>query len=183
MKDFGSRLKMNIYFSHGKLGTPAGTKIQRLAEIATRIGHTVRAVDYTDTLDPDLRAKRLSGLLEKDSAEKLLVGSSMGGYASLLAAENSSVKGIFLLAPALYLDGYQVQDFAPKAEAISIIHGWSDTTVPVENSIRFAKKHRAALHILDSDHRLYSALDKVEQLFAIFLKNLSSAVKPDRSYP
>ena len=160
---------MNIYFSHGKLGTPDGTKIQRLAETARSNGHIVHAIDYTDTLDPDLRAEHLSNLLKKDSGEKLLVGSSMGGYASLVAAEKMPVKGIFLLAPALYLGGYQVQGFAPKAEAIAIVHGWSDATVPVENSIRFAKKHRATLHIVDSDHGLYSALDKIEQIFASFL--------------
>ena len=172
MKVFGSKYRMNIYFSHGKLGTPDGTKIQRLAEIARSNGHIVHAIDYTDTLDPDLRAERLSSLLKKDSGNKILVGSSMGGYASLVAVENTPVKGIFLLAPALYLGGYQVQGFAPKAEAISIVHGWSDATVPVENSIQFAKKHRATLHILDSDHRLYSALEKIEMIFEQFLSHL-----------
>ncbi|MBT7783397.1 MAG: alpha/beta hydrolase, partial [Anaerolineae bacterium] len=89
----------------------------------------------------------------------------MGGYASLAAAEKTPIKGIFLLAPALYLSGYQVQDFTPKAETITIVHGWNDATAPVENSIQFAKKHRATLHILDSDHRLYSVLRKIEELF------------------
>ncbi len=160
---------MNIYFSHGKLGTPNGTKIKRLAEVATHQRHTIRSIDYADTLDPDLRVERLYNIIEKDPAEKVLVGSSMGGYASIVAAERIPVKGIFLLAPALYLDGYLVQEFAPKANHLEIIHGWNDITVPVEHSIRFARKHRATLHILESDHRLYNVLDEIEEIFEQFL--------------
>jgi len=160
---------MNIYFSHGKLGTPRGEKIMRLSGIAEKKGHLVRTIDYTDIMNPDLRAERLIAILKKDTGDKILAGSSMGGYASLLASETIAVKGLFLLAPALYLDGYKKQAFAPKANHIEIVHGWEDATVPVENSIRFAKKFNATLHILDSDHRLYSALDEIERIFALFL--------------
>ena len=164
---------MIIYFSHGKLGTPDGTKIKRLTKVAQRQGHSVRNIDYTDTLDPDVRAERLSSILKNDAGRKILVGSSMGGYASLVASETIPVKGVFLLAPALYLDGYKVQKFTPRAEFIEIVHGWNDMTIPFENSIRFAKKHRATLHILDSDHRLYSALEKIEYFFKHFLINIA----------
>ncbi len=160
---------MIIYFSHGKLGTPDGIKIRRLTKVAQKQGHSVRIPPFTDTLDPEVRAKRLSNILKNDVDRKILVGTSMGGYASLVAAETIPVKGIFLLAPALYLDGYKVQKFTPRAEFIEIVHGWNDMTVPLENSIRFAKRHRAALHILDSDHKLHSALEIVAGLFELFL--------------
>ena len=164
---------MNIYFSHGKLGTPWSRKIKRLAAIAKSKGYSVHSINYTGILNPDLRVERLIKILQKDANGKILVGSSMGGYASLVASESVAVKGIFLLAPALYLDGYKKQEFSPKSDHIEIVHGWSDATVPVEHSIQFAKKFNAALHILDSDHRLYSALEKVEQLFALFLTNIA----------
>ncbi|OQY26332.1 MAG: hypothetical protein B6I38_11520 [Anaerolineaceae bacterium 4572_5.1] len=164
--------KMNIYFSHGKMGTPWSKKIKRLATVAKSKRHNVRSINYTGVLNPDLRVKRLKGILQKDDGEKILVGSSMGGYASLVASETIAVKGLFLLAPALYLGGYQIQKFAPKADHIEIVHGWSDATVPVEYSIKFAKTFNATLHILDSDHRLYNALKKVEGIFEQFLTQI-----------
>ncbi|MBT3316069.1 MAG: alpha/beta hydrolase [Anaerolineae bacterium] len=164
---------MNIYFSHGKLSSPTSQKLLRLTKVAERRKHTTHIIDFTDTLNPDLRAERLSAIIKKDTDEKILVGSSMGGYTSLVAAGTLAIKGLFILAPALYLSGYRTQNFSPKAEEITIIHGWNDETVPIENSIRFAKKHCATLHILNSDHRLYSVLGEVEQLFAQFLQNLT----------
>ena len=37
---------------------------------------------------------------------------------------------------------------------MTIVHGWRDDVIPVENSVRYAKQYNAALHILDGDHRL-----------------------------
>jgi alpha/beta superfamily hydrolase len=51
----------------------------------------------------------------------------------------------------------------------TIVHGWRDEVVPVENSIKFAREHNATLHILDSDHRLHSELSFVNYLFEYFL--------------
>jgi hypothetical protein len=42
--------------------------------------------------------------------------------------------------------------------------------VPVGHSIKFAQQHKAALHILASDHRLNSVLPQLEVLFSEFLK-------------
>ena len=53
---------------------------------------------------------------------------------------------------------------------IEIVHGWDDDVVPVGHSIKFAQRHKAAVHILDSDHRLNSVLPQLEVLFAEFLK-------------
>ena len=50
---------MKVYFSHGKESGPWGTKIKRLAVIAEERGCAVESVDYTDTMDPDLRVERL----------------------------------------------------------------------------------------------------------------------------
>ena len=51
---------MKVYFSHGKESGPWGTKIRRLAPIAEAAGYRVESIDYTDTMDPDRRAARLS---------------------------------------------------------------------------------------------------------------------------
>ena len=78
---------MKVIFSHGKESGPWGSKIQRLAEIARRAGCDVDSIDYTDTFDPDLRVERLLERLKSEPDSVLLVGSSMGGYVALVAAE------------------------------------------------------------------------------------------------
>ena len=53
-----------------------------------------------------------------------------------------------------------------------VVHGWSDDIVPVDNGIRWAREHRAALHVLDSDHRLEDKIDQVCGLLRTFLESL-----------
>jgi predicted esterase len=98
----------------------------------------------------------------------------MGGYASLVVSEQVEIKALFLLAPALYLKGYEKQQFTSKTKNIEIVHGWLDETVPVEHSIKFAKASNATLHIINSDHRLRNAHDVIEQMFGQFLSNVAS---------
>ena len=50
---------MKVYFSHGKESGPWGSKIQKLASIASEHGCTVDSIDYTDLMDPDQRVERL----------------------------------------------------------------------------------------------------------------------------
>ena len=78
---------MKVYFSHGKESGPWGTKIKRLAKIAEGMGCAVESVDYTDLMDPVLRVERLLEVLASEEGRFLLVGSSMGGYVSLVASE------------------------------------------------------------------------------------------------
>jgi len=160
---------MKVYFSHGKESGPRGSKIQRLEAVATKFGHSVESLDYTDTFDPDLRVERLLSQLETESEPVLLVGSSMGGYVSLVAAGKIEVSGIFLMAPALYIDGYQQQRYSPRCQQIEIVHGWNDEVVPVDGSIRFAREADCSLHLIRGDHRLNSSLDTIVVLFEGFL--------------
>jgi hypothetical protein len=55
-----------------------------------------------------------------------------------------------------------------------IVHGWHDDIVPVENSIRWAREHNAALHLLDSNHRLEDKIPEICDLLRDFLKRLSA---------
>ena len=96
----------------------------------------------------------------------------MGGYVACAAARHKDVIGLFLLAPAFYLPGYDMHVFSGLPKAISVIHGWNDSVVPVENSIRFAKRHKANLHILDDNHTLEESTEVLCALFARFLETL-----------
>jgi predicted alpha/beta hydrolase family esterase len=178
---FNMTKKTLIVFSHGKESGPNGAKIQRLAKVGSDAGAQVLSVDYSGMDDPELRVKKLLSHELSAHDQLFLVGSSMGGYVSTVASEALSakghdVKGLFLLAPAFYLadvqvaSAYAVYEPKPSAETIEIVHGWNDDVVPVGHSIKFAQKHKAALHVLDSDHRLNSVLPQLEVLFGEFLK-------------
>lgn len=164
---------MKVYFSHGKESGPWGSKIKKLADIAISHGYSVDSIDYSDTLDPDIRVERLVHLLQNEKDDFLLVGSSMGGYVSLVASEQVNAKGLFLLAPALFIDGYKQQSYSSNTH-IDIVHGWSDEVIPPENSIKFAQQANCTLHLIAGDHRLNSSMVVVETLFANFLMHFKN---------
>lgn len=159
---------MKVYFSHGKESGPWGSKIKRLAQIGQAHGCSVDSIDYSSIHDPDLRVELLVKTLAKEEDDFILVGSSMGGYVSLVAAEQVKAQGVFLLAPALYMKGYAKQEYE-RSTFIEIIHGWSDNIIPVENSIKFAKSNDCSLHLISGDHRLNTSIEVVEKLFSQFL--------------
>lgn len=160
---------MKVYFSHGKESGPWGSKIQRLAKVAKAYNFSVDSIDYSDILDPDLRVERLIQVLKNEEEDFVLVGSSMGGYVSLVAGEQVNAKGLFLLAPALFMKGYKTQNYSASTD-IEIVHGWSDDVIPPENSIKFAKHSDCSLHLISGDHRLNTSIETVENLFSQFLK-------------
>src|SRR5690554_1089011 len=167
---------MKVYFSHGKESGPWGRKFTRLACVAKEHGFSVDSIDYTDTLDPDFRVERLVELLKRAGDDFVLLGSSMGGYVSLVASEKVNAKGVFLLAPALFMLGYKSQNYTNKNN-VEIVHGWSDDVIPPENSIKFAQQHDCSLHLISGDHRLNSSLTEVEASFAQFLVATKRIVK------
>jgi len=160
---------MKIYFSHGKESGPNGTKIQKLTKIAEKMGFNVESIDYTEILNPDNRVEHLLKILKKEKEDFILVGSSMGGYVSLVVSEKTNPKGIFLLAPALYMKGYKKQHYKSNHN-IAIVHGWNDTIIPPENSIKFAKSIACPLHLIPGNHRLTSSINTIEKIFSQFLE-------------
>jgi fermentation-respiration switch protein FrsA (DUF1100 family) len=51
--------------------------------------------------------------------------------------------GVFVLAPAFFMPGYeQYTPQPPPGCPVTIVHGWNDTVVPPENSVRYARQHR-----------------------------------------
>ncbi|QEP41770.1 alpha/beta hydrolase [Ectothiorhodospiraceae bacterium BW-2] len=162
---------MKIIFSHGKESGPWGSKIKRLANTASMHGYDVDSIDYSDISDPDDRVERLLDVLKNLSGDFVLVGSSMGGYVSLVASESVDTKGVFLLAPALYMSGYDKQNYTTRSP-VEIVHGWSDDIIPPENSIKFAKAANSILHLIPGDHRLNSSIEIVDVIFRNFLTSI-----------
>lgn len=161
-----------LIWCHGSLSQPWGTKSKALAETAKTVGLTMDAIDFQDLETPDKRVERLVETLAESKGPAILAGSSMGGYVAAAAARHVNPLGLFLLAPAFYLPGYDTHVFSGLPANVTIIHGWQDDVVPVDNSIRFAGQHRASLHILNDEHRLSESLPDITTLFAHFLTSI-----------
>ncbi|MDE0129354.1 MAG: alpha/beta fold hydrolase [Gammaproteobacteria bacterium] len=157
-----------VLFSHGQESGPWGTKITALAQDAKDAGLAVDSIDYRGMADPAERAKKLIARMRNFSEEILLVGSSMGGYVAVAAAQQQPAAGLFLMAPALAVPGWPKLGETVSAPAF-IVHGWQDDIVPIEWSIDFARANHARLHLLNAGHSLTEALDEIQGLFGAFL--------------
>lgn len=163
---------MQVVFSHGKESGPWGGKISALAEVARRHGLEVASLDYQGMDDPHDRVAKLLAHLEELKEPAIVVGSSMGGHVAASAAAVHPVAGAFLMAPAFYMPGYEALTPKPLSCPVSIVHGWHDEIVPVDNVLRFAREGDCTLHLLDADHRMLDQLDELCELFEMFLKHI-----------
>lgn len=162
-----------IVFSHGQDGEPWGSKIVAMAAVARRLDFSVESVDYRGIADPAVRVQKLLATCKSLPGSLVLVGSSLGGHVCTAAARELPVRGLFLLAPAFYMPGYEQYTPEPPQCPIAIVHGWNDTIVPPANSIRYAGRYQTTLHLIDSDHRLTANVDEVCELLERFLQRLS----------
>ena len=166
-----------VVFSHGRDSEPWGSKIAAMAEIAREEGYTVESVDYRGIDDPHARMSRLLAFCKDLRGSLVLVGSSLGGYVSVAGSSLLQARGMFLLAPALYMPGYETFSPRPANCPTTIVHGWRDDVIPVENSFRFAREQKATLHVLDSDHRLLDQIRAINHYFAYFLFSIDELGK------
>lgn len=162
-----------VLFSHGRESGPWGTKIRAMSELATGLGCRTDSIDYRGLSDPADRVAKLVAACADLDGSLLLVGSSMGGHVATAAAAETRAAGLFVLAPAYYMPGYEDLTPAPPAIPIEIVHGWRDDVVPPENSIRYAHGCRATLHLVDGDHRLTDNIDQINYYLERFIKDLS----------
>lgn len=150
-----------VIFSHGQESGPWGTKIRAMAEIVREMGCHADSIDYQGLADPTDRVNKLVAEVRDIDDTLILVGSSMGGHVATAAADAVGAAGLFVLAPAFYMPGHEELTPEPPAIPITIVHGWHDAVVPVENSIKYARKCAASLHIVDGDHRLTANIDEI----------------------
>ncbi len=162
-------MKKLVIYNHGKDSIPWGEKAIALAEVAKRRGFMIISPDYQASNDPDVRVKQLLAMDLSAFQDIVLVGSSIGAYVATVTSEIIKPKGLFLIAPAFYLPGYQCTQFNPYADLIEVFHGWEDEVVPPENAWRFCQQHRASLHLYNADHRLLSILPIMADAFDRFL--------------
>ncbi|NNC58238.1 MAG: alpha/beta hydrolase [Woeseiaceae bacterium] len=162
-----------VVFSHGQESGPWGTKIRAMAERVKSLGCQAESIDYRGIEEPAARIRKLVQECAQIDDKRVLVGSSMGGYVATAAAEEVGAIGLFVLAPAYYMEGYDAPTPPPPRLPICIVHGWHDEIVPAENSIRYAGTCSATLHLVDGDHRLTANIDEINEYLSYFINRTS----------
>ncbi len=163
-----------VVFSHGQESGPWGTKIRAMADLVKGIGCEADSIDYQGIADPAERVQKLIDECGEVDAPLVLVGSSMGGHVATAAAAALQAAGLFVLAPAFYMPGYEELTPNPPGMPMCIVHGWRDDVVPVENSIRFAQTCNAELHVLDGGHRLTENIEEINYYLRRFIEKIAS---------
>lgn len=121
--------------------------------------------------------QRINQEIGSDS-QAILIGSSLGGFlAAKTALDNSDIKQIILLNPAVIPPDYDITKikdmphrilvdmkekrlFAEKIKAkIFILIGSNDIVVPKSWPIAFAKAQEATVRFLDDDHSFTNKID------------------------
>lgn len=159
-----------VHFVHGKESGPGGSKLAALSGVARDAGWKVSSLDYSHTTDPALRLEQLVTACAGERRPLLLVGSSMGGWVAAEAAQRLGARGVFLIAPAVYMPGYPSQAPVVPHEHTDIVHGWDDEVIPYANAVRFAQLRQCTLHLVQGDHRLTARIPLLRELFSAFLK-------------
>jgi alpha/beta superfamily hydrolase len=169
-----------VCFSHGQESGPWGTKIRALAEVARGLGHPVESLDYQGMHDPQARARKLGDWCRAQPAPAILVGSSLGGYVALAAASEVGAAGLFLLAPALNVPGYEAIPVpTPPSCRMLIVHGWYDDLLPWPGSTRYGELSGARVVLVPDGHRLVADLPGLCRLFRLFLLELGAAPREE----
>lgn len=165
----------HVCFSHGQESGPWGTKLRALAEVARSLGWSVESLDYRGIGDPQARVALLLDYCRRQSGPIALAGSSMGGYVAAAVAAQIPARGLFLMAPAFYVPGYEQRVPSPPNCPATIVHGWRDEVVPWAGSVKFASRSRLRLVLLDGDHRLTANIAEISGLFRWFLRELDAS--------
>jgi alpha/beta superfamily hydrolase len=169
----------HVIISHGLSSGPDATKATALAQACDLLGWSCERPDYRDldAMMPPLgdvngRIRRLLELAGSISGPVLLAGSSMGAFISAQVSLQVPVRGLFLMAPPIALDGYDMT-LQTAAVPVSVVHGWHDDLIPADDVLHWAKQHNAKLCMVNDDHRLSAHVDYCAQQFALFLGTLA----------
>jgi predicted esterase YcpF (UPF0227 family) len=173
--------KINIYYIHGYLSDPNSRKGLLLKEKLD-----VNPIKYREC-EPEKLV--ISDCLEiiiseiKNYNEIILIGSSFGGFLSVLTAKKmNNVKKLILLNPSIippHIDIKKIKNmpqrilkdmknirlFKEKLNCeIFIILGSEDTVVPNSWSIEFARFQEANILFLNDDHSFSKNLEKLPKI-------------------
>lgn len=162
-----------VFIFHGRDSSPQGRKIQAMRAIAGRCGWKAVVPDFSKIKDPDERVRLFLESYDEPAGKIILAGSSMGSYVAIEASKSIQPNALFLLAPAIYIKGYGQANPEPKADHITVVHGWDDKLIAPACAVRFSDKFKTNLHLLNDGHELYQSLPFIEKTFQDLLDQFS----------
>jgi pimeloyl-ACP methyl ester carboxylesterase len=168
----------HVILSHGLESSPDATKATALAKVAEGIGWTTQRPDYRD-LDAvgklgDVlgRVERLRNIAAIIDGPLVLAGSSMGAFVSARVSLSLPVRGLFLMAPPIQLEGFDIRLDAARVPT-RIVHGWDDELIPALEVARWANTRKDHTVFVDDGHRLAAHVDFCAEEFGRFLSGLT----------
>lgn len=169
----------HVIISHGLNSGPDASKATALAQACDLLGWSCERPDYRDLDavmpplgDVEARIRRLRDLVGRIEGPVLLAGSSMGAFISAQVSLQVPVRGLFLMAPPVSLEGYPMR-LDSAAVPLSIVHGWHDELIPADQVLHWAGRRNARICMVDDGHRLSAHVDYCAQQFALFLGSIA----------
>ena len=176
-----------LYYLHGYMSDPNSTKGTLFQNKLN-----AKAIKYRDCEPEDLVISDCLDRIEKEirnDSDAVLIGSSLGGLlAAKTALNNSNVKLIILLNPAVIPASYDVTkikdmshrillDMKDKrlfeekiVSKIFILVGTNDEVVPNSWPLEFAKAQEATVHFLHDDHSFSNKIDELPNIIMDILR-------------
>jgi len=176
-----------LYYIHGYMSEPNSTK-----GTLFKNNLNAKAIKYRDVEPEDLVISDCLHRIEKEiqnDPDAVLIGSSLGGLLAAKAAlNNSNVKQIILLNPAVIppsFDITKVEDMPHRillemkdkrlfeekiSSKIFMLIGTNDEVVPNSWPIEFAKAQNATIKFLNDDHSLTVNLNLLPEMILKIIK-------------
>ena len=164
--------------SHGLQSGPDATKATALARRAESLGWSFEILDYRDLDAVSQLGDVLGRILRLREAalaagpRLVLAGSSMGAFISARVSLETPVAGLFLMAPPVRLQGFDIVLEAARVPT-RIVHGWHDELIPATEVVRWAATRSDQLVLVDDSHRLAAHIEFCADRFGDFLQELA----------
>ena len=91
--------------------------------------------------DPGDRVNHLLEIVSGVDGSFILVGSSIGSYVSIRVSTMIPTLGLFLMAPAIRIPRYKVQNPIPESANVTIVHALKDELIPADTVIEYPAKY------------------------------------------
>jgi alpha/beta superfamily hydrolase len=167
----------HVIISHGLQRSPEATKATAIARVAVALGWSFEIPDYRDLDaigelgDVQARIERLHRLAAGRES-LVLAGSSMGAFISARVSLQVPVRGLFLMAPPIALQGHEIRLEAASVPT-RVVHGWHDELIPALEVARWSQSRSDHLVLVDDCHRLAAHVEFCAEEFGRFLQALA----------
>jgi len=169
-----------IYYIHGYLSSPDGTKGQLFKKELQAIPITYRNVEPEKLVISDCvtQIKKVIGLDEKP----ILIGSSLGGFLAAKTSLDTTIAKMILINPAIIPPDIDISTLTDMPQSIlkdmqvevlfktkintdiTIFVGTEDMIVPNDWSIEFGKRQEATIIFFHDDHQFSNYMQRLPHL-------------------